>query len=192
MILIELFYSFLTIGVLAFGGGYAIMPLLEQQLVTAHGWLTVDEFADVVTIAEMTPGPTALDAASFVGCRLAGIPGAIVATVGFILPSCIIVTVLALLYKKYSSLHYVSGALRGLRPAVVGMIAAAAVTMSALTFLSSPVAGALLPTPFGGVNFISAALFIISFAAVRAAKWSPILVMSLSGVMGLLAYAAMG
>lgn len=80
MITLQLFLSFLQIGLFSFGGGYAAMPLLQEQLVARNGWLSVQEFADLVTIAEMTPGPIAVNAATFVGTKLAGLPGALAAT----------------------------------------------------------------------------------------------------------------
>ena len=95
MIYLQLFLSFLQIGLFSFGGGYAAMPLIQGQIVDAHGWLTMSEFTDLITISQMTPGPIAVNSATFVGINIAGIPGAIVATIGCILPSCIIVTLLA-------------------------------------------------------------------------------------------------
>ena len=82
MMYLQLFLSFLQIGALSFGGGYAAMPLIEAQIVTTHGWLTMTEFANLVTIAEMTPGPIAVNAATFVGTKIAGVPGALAATAG--------------------------------------------------------------------------------------------------------------
>jgi chromate transporter len=101
MIYLQLFWSFLQIGLFSFGGGYAAMPLIQGQVVTSHGWLTMSEFTDLITISQMTPGPIAVNSATFVGLKIAGIPGAVVATVGCILPSCIIVTILAKLYLRY-------------------------------------------------------------------------------------------
>ncbi len=100
MIYLQLFLSFLQIGMFSFGGGYAAMPLIQGQVVTLHGWLTMSEFTDLITISQMTPGPIAVNSATFVGMKIAGIPGAVVATAGCILPSCIIVTILARLYLK--------------------------------------------------------------------------------------------
>ena len=104
MICWQLFLSFLQIGALSFGGGYAAMPLIEAQIVTSHGWLTTTEFADLVTIAEMTPGPIAINAATVVGTKIGGIPGALAATAGCILPACVLVTLIAGLYLKYRNL----------------------------------------------------------------------------------------
>lgn len=94
MIYLELFLSFLQIGLFSFGGGYAAMPLIQGQVVNGHHWLSMTEFTDLITISQMTPGPIAVNSATFVGIRIAGIPGALVATLGCILPSCLIVTLL--------------------------------------------------------------------------------------------------
>ena len=107
MIYLQLFWAFFQIGLFSVGGGYAAMPMIQSQVVNGFGWLTMAEFADVVTIAEMTPGPITLNAATFVGTQMAGIPGAIAATFGCIVPSCIIVTTLAVLYKKFSHTNVV-------------------------------------------------------------------------------------
>ena len=93
--LLMLFWSFLQVGLFSFGGGMASLPLVQEQVVDAHAWLTLSEFSDLVTIAEMTPGPLAVNAATFVGIRIAGIPGALIATFGCILPACVLVTLLA-------------------------------------------------------------------------------------------------
>ena len=87
MIYLQLFLSFLQIGLFSFGGGYAAMPLVQGQVVTAHGWLSMSEFTDLITISQMTPGPIAVNSATFVGIKIAGIPGALIATLGCILPS---------------------------------------------------------------------------------------------------------
>lgn len=94
MILLKLFWSFFQIGMFSIGGGMAAMPLIQNQVVNLHHWLTLTEFTDLITIAEMTPGPIAINSATFVGIRIAGIPGAIVATIGCIFPSCVIVSLL--------------------------------------------------------------------------------------------------
>ena len=104
MIYWELFLSFLQVGLFSFGGGYAAMPLIRGQVVTVHHWLSMSEFTDLITISQMTPGPIAVNSATFVGTKIAGTLGALVATFGCILPSCIIVTVIARLYLKYRNI----------------------------------------------------------------------------------------
>ena len=109
------------------------MPLIQEQVVTLHGWLSMEAFTDLVTIAEMTPGPIAVNSATFVGTQIAGLGGAVVATLGCILPSCIIVTLLAYIYTKYRNMSLLQGTLASLRPAVVAMIAKAGVTIPFLS-----------------------------------------------------------
>lgn len=100
MIYLQLFFSFLQVGLFSFGGGYAAMPLIQEQIVTKHGWLTMVEFTDLISISQMTPGPIAVNSATFVGNKIAGITGALVATAGCIFPSCIIVMSIAYIYLK--------------------------------------------------------------------------------------------
>ena len=95
MILWQLFFSFFQVGLFSIGGGYAAMPLIQKQVVDLHGWLSLTEFTDLITISQMTPGPIAINSATFVGIRIAGIPGALIATLGAILPGCAIVALLA-------------------------------------------------------------------------------------------------
>jgi len=177
----ELFLSFLQIGALSFGGGYAAMPLIEAQIVTAHGWLDLTEFANLVTIAEMTPGPIAVNAATFVGTKIAGVPGALAATLGCILPACILVTLIAKLYLKYRNLSVLQSVLCSLRPAVVAMIASAGVTILMNAFWGGR---AIVP---GSTNFLMVGIFALSFFLLRKAKLNAITVMVLAGIFNLAA-----
>ena len=127
MIYLQLFWSFFQIGAFSFGGGYAAMPLIQAQIVDLHGWLSMAEFTDLITISQMTPGPIAVNSATFVGTKIAGIPGALVSTIGCVLPSCILVTLLARLYLRYRNLTVLQDILGSLRPAVVAMIASSGV-----------------------------------------------------------------
>ena len=176
---LQLFLSFLQIGLFSVGGGYAAMPLIQNQAVTQHAWLTMSEFTDLVTIAEMTPGPIAINAATFVGIRVGGMLGAVVATLGCITPSLIIASVLAYIYYKYKGAKGLDRVLDCLRPAVVALIAAAG-----LNILRSVVfgEGALA---LENVDYIGAVLFAAAFFALRKLRWNPILTMSLCGVVGL-------
>ena len=134
MIYIQLFLSFLQIGLFSFGGGYAAMPLIQNQVVDIYHWLSLAEFTDLVTISQMTPGPIAINSATFVGMKIAGIPGAIVATLGCILPSCILVTILAYIYIKYRHLKTIQDILKVLRPAVISLIAVAGLSIITTAF----------------------------------------------------------
>lgn len=184
MIYLQLFLAFLQVGAFSFGGGYAAMPLISAQVVDKYGWLSASDFADLVTISQMTPGPIAINAATFVGNQLAGIPGALVATIGVIMPSCIFVTLLAFLYTRYKELPVLKDALLSLRPAVVSMIFAAGLII-------------LVPAIFksGGVSFAEGnfsirpfLLFVGSVFVLRKFKLDPILVMVACGIIEVIFY----
>ncbi len=127
MIYLKLFLNFLYIGALAFGGGYAVLPLISQQCVEKNQWLTMTEFSDLLTISQVTPGPIAINSASFVGIKTAGPLGAVLATLGFVLPPFIVVTILYFIYRKYRKLTFMQDILSGLKPGVVALIGLAAV-----------------------------------------------------------------
>ena len=134
MIYLELFLSFFQMGLFGFGGGYAVLPLIKEQVVIQHPWLTMSEFTDLITISQMTPGPIVVNSATFIGLRIAGVGGAFVATAGSILPSCIIVTMIAKLYLKYRSLNLFQSVLMTLRPCIVAMIASAGISILITAF----------------------------------------------------------
>ena len=179
MIYFQLFLSFLQIGALSFGGGYAAMPLIQEQIVANHAWLSMSEFTDLVTIAEMTPGPIAVNAATFVGTKVAGVLGALVATAGCILPACVLVTLIARLYLKYRNLTVLQSVLGSLRPAVVAMIASAGLTILMNAFWGSRT------VVLANTNYVMVAIFVLSFVLLRKTKLSPIAVMVLAGVLNL-------
>lgn len=182
MILLELFISFIQIGLFSIGGGYASLPLIQAQVVDLHGWLTMAQFADVISIAEMTPGPIAINLATFVGIKIAGIPGALIATFGCILPSCIIVMLLAFLYKRCRGMKFMQGVLNGLRPAVVGLVASAGVSILLLAlFRSGTIA-------FSSVNWQNAALVLIGIVVLRILDLNPIWIIASSGAAGIVFY----
>ena len=184
MIYFELLWSFFQIGLFSIGGGYAAMPLIQSQVVDVHSWLTMTQFADIMTIAEMTPGPIAINSATFVGIQVAGITGAFIATLGCILPSCVIVMTLAYIYSRFRGLKMVQGALAGLRPAVVAMIASAGITLVIMSFYGERV----LPADLSGINVISVIIFTIGFFVLRKWKVNPIYVMMGAGAAGVLLY----
>lgn len=177
MIYLKLFLSFLQIGCFSFGGGYAAMPLIQEQVVTLNHWLTLDAFTDLVTISQMTPGPIAINAATFVGTQIAGPGGALVATMGCILPSCIFVTLLAFIYTKYRNLSLLQGTLGALRPAVVALIANAGITILVSAFFRNKT----ISFTGGNVEFRMILYFIVAMILLRKVKLNPILVMVLCG-----------
>ena len=168
MILLELFFSFLQIGAFSFGGGYAAMPLIQAQVVTKYHWLSMAEFTDLITISQMTPGPIAINSATFVGIKIAGVPGALVATMGCILPSCIIVTLIAALYLKYRNLSLLRGILGSLRPAVVALIASAGISILITAFWGRSSAVSL-----AGTNWDLVLIFLICVILLQKCKLNP-------------------
>ena len=179
MIYVDLFLSFLKVGLFSVGGGYAAIPLIQSQVVEGKNWITMSEFTNLVTIAEMTPGPISVNSATFVGIRIAGIPGAFAATAGCITPALFIVTFLAFLYYRYKGASAVGAVLSSLRPAVVALIAAAGLSMLKTALFGEGAVSAEALHLAGGVIFLAAFLFL------RRLKWNPILVMSLCGAAGL-------
>lgn len=180
MIYLQLFFSFLQVGLFSFGGGYAAMPLIQEQIVTKHGWLTMVEFTDLISISQMTPGPIAINSATFVGNKIAGITGALVATAGCIFPSCIIVMSIAYIYLKNQNNQVVQEVLQSLHPAVIAMIASAGVTILITAFWGTTPKISLQNTDWSMVI-----IFLLSLVLLRKTRISPILVMILAGGMKL-------
>ncbi len=175
-IFLQLFSSFFQIGLFSIGGGYAAMPLIKAQVVDIHGWLSAVEFSDLVTIAEMTPGPIAINSATFVGMRVAGLPGVLVATLGNILPSVIIMLILARLYEKYAKQTLLKRILEGVRPVVV-----AAIFTAGLGLLQLALSRFTSPDLFALVIFILAFLILNS----RRIKVGPIALLAAGAVVGI-------
>lgn len=176
-IFMQLLVSFFQVGLFSFGGGYAAMPLIQNQIVTMHGWLSMSEFTDLITISQMTPGPIAVNSATFVGIKIAGIPGALIATLGCILPSCIIVMILAKLYLKYRNLDVLQRVLKRLRPAVIAMIASAGVSILVTAFFGEG------EVTLANFSWLMAAIFLICYILLAKMRINPILVMVLAGLL---------
>lgn len=126
---LQLFFAFLQIGLVAFGGGYAALPIIQDVIVGQYGWLNMTEMLDVVTISQLTPGPIAINAASFVGTKLGAIPGAAIATFGNIIPQTLLMLTLGYFLFRGKRIVLLDNMLEALRPGVVGLIAVAALSM---------------------------------------------------------------
>ena len=174
--LLQLFWSFCQIGYTSFGG-MSMVPLINEEMVS-HGWMTASEVSDIVAIAEMTPGPIAVNSATFVGTKIGGVPGALVATAGCILPACILVTLIAKLYLKYRNLAVLQSVLGSLRPAVVAMIASAGILILISAFWGGTVDLAM-------TNWLMVGIFLGAFLLLRKTKMNPIAVMVLAGAVNL-------
>ena len=180
MIYLQLFLSYLKIGFFGFGGGYAMLSLIHSEVVVRNAWLTNGEFSDIVAISQMTPGPIALNSATYIGYEVAGVLGSVVATVAVSLPS---LTVMLLLTRFFLHLHdnrYVQGVVRGMRPVVVGMIASAALLM-------------MFPRTGANENFTDVWSWLLFGAVLYGSyrKVNPILMIILSAVAGVVIYALM-
>ena len=173
MIYLQLLYSYLKIGFFGFGGGYAMLSLIQNEVVVKHAWMTNEEFADIVAISQITPGPIAVNSATYVGYTVTGnIWGSLIATVAVCLPALTIMLLVTKFYLKLSNNQYVLGAMRGMQPMIIGMIVAAAL---------------LLISPATFIDWKSWAIFGACLAG-SFFRANPILLIILSGVAGFLLY----
>lgn len=183
-LLLKLFFSFIQVGLFSVGGGYAAIPLIQNQIVDVHHLMTMAEFTDLITIAEMTPGPISINSATFVGTRLAGLPGALLCTLGCIIPSFFICLTLAHFYYKYRNFKGVSTVLSALRPAVVALIASAGMSILLLGLFQSNKA----PFSVSDFRWVECGLFLGALFILRNWKVSAIKIIFGTGVVGTLLY----
>lgn len=183
MILLELFWTFFKIGAFTFGGGYAMLPLIQAE-VAAHGWMDAEELINFVAVSESTPGPFAVNISTFVGLRLVGIPGAICATLGVALPSFVIILIVAKCFQRFKNSRIVQGCMSGLRPAVVGLIATALLSVGQTVFFPDGIA-------FGAAFFVSLGVFLLS-AVLAFKKLHPIWIIVISAAIGVAAGYGLG
>ncbi|MDU5082787.1 chromate transporter [Tissierella sp. P1] len=182
--IVILLVSFLQIGLFSIGGGYATIPLIQEQVVDLHHWLTLKEFTDIITISQMTPGPLAVNASTFVGMRIAGIFGAIVATLGCIISGFILSIILYKFFKKHKDIDIISSILKGLRSISVGLIISSTFTILLITFCGSQWPDAKMLN----FNITAIFVFIISLFLLRKYKTNPISIIILTGIVGLFLY----
>ena len=174
---IELFLTFFLIGMFTIGGGYAMLSLIQNQVVTVHGWIDDTTFTDIVAISQMTPGPIGINSATYIGYEVAGVWGSIVATIAVCLPALTIMMLITRFFLKLHNNLYVKSVVGGMKPVVVGMIISAALLL-------------IFPHSADGRSFIDGWSWVI-FAVVllaSARKVNPILLIVLSGVAGVLIY----
>jgi len=170
--LCDLFLSFARIGLAAFGGGYAMIPLMRAEFIIARQWLTLEEFLDIIAIAEITPGPVAINSATYIGYKVAGIPGAAAATLGVIAPSVVLILIIAGLFQHFRTSPLVRAVISGIRPAVIGLI------FSAVLVLGRPVL----------VDFRAFSISFAAFLLLITGKLRPLPVIGLAALLGLLLY----
>ena len=186
MLLLELFYTFLKIGLFSFGGGYGMLSVIQGEVVTRHAWLTASEFTDIVAISQMTPGPIGINSATYVGYtamlnatenEALAVIGSLTASFAVMLPSIVLMLIVSRFFMKYNKNRNVEAVFKALRPAVVGLIASAALLLMTEENFGSPTG---TPLQFG----VSVALFVAAFVAMKFFKVSPILILLLAGIFG--------
>ncbi|MEW6229367.1 MAG: chromate transporter [Bacillota bacterium] len=172
MNMLTLFLTFAKIGLFTFGGGYAMIPLMQREIINVNGWLTMKEFVDIIAIAEMTPGPVAVNSATYVGYKIAGIGGAAAATIGVVFPSFAVILTVATLFLRFKDAPAVKAVTMGLRPAVTALVAAAAISLTKAALVDR-------------VGLIIAILVLLGMFGL---KIHPILIILVAGVLGVILY----
>jgi len=177
--LLELFFTFLKIGAFTFGGGYAMLPLIQAETVK-NQWLDAERLVNFIAVSESTPGPFAVNTATYIGRQAGGIAGAVCATLGVVLPSFVIILIIAGCYESFKNSRIVKGAMYGLRPAVIGLIAAAVVSVGKTAFFGSGF-------EFNGSLLCSFGILAITSYLAFGKKVHPIMIILISAVLGIAA-----
>lgn len=188
MLLLKLFFSFIQVGLFSVGGGYAAIPLIQEQIVNIHHLMTMEEFSDLIIVAEMTPGPISINSSTFVGMRIAGIGGVLLCSLGCIIPSFIICFILAYFYYKYRTVGGVQTVLSALRPAVVALITSAGTSILMLALFQTDIFSASLKD----IRFVELGIFLVALFLLRKFKTNAITIILGSGVVGTLIYMLLG
>lgn len=181
MELIKLFLVFFKIGTFTIGGGYAMIPLIREEVIS-NGWVTAESLVDFIAISESTPGPFAINLATFAGIHSAGFWGAVLATLGIVTPSFLIVLAISKWVMSFRESFYVSAALRGLRGAVIGLILSAGALIAKEAFWSAPENGGF----WGAISPGSILIFAAAFFLYKKLKLHPIIIILISGALGIL------
>lgn len=184
-IILSLILSFWQIGLFSIGGGYAIIPLIQEQVVNQHHWISEQVFTDIITISQMTPGPLAVNTSTFVGIQIAGIPGALAATISCVVSGVIIALILYRFFQKHKGSTYVFEVLNGLKAASLGLIVSAAATILLLTFCN---ASSLQTASITNMDWFAVLVFAVSVFILRRWKLNPILLMIATGILGYFVY----
>ena len=180
MLLLEIIFTFMKIGALSFGGAYASIPLVERQVVEISQWMTYTEFSDLMALDELTPGPMLINSATFVGMKIAGIPGAIAATLGCITIPCIITIILVTIYRKYSRIDVIGDALFALKSMATAMVISTTLSI----IINAVFPGKLLY--ISNINYLMIIMIICSFFILRKYQVNPIYIMLGCGALNLL------
>ncbi len=171
-IIFKLFFSFLKIGAFSFGGGYAMLPFIQREIVTTNNWISMPEFMDVIGISQMTPGPIAINSATFVGYKIQGVCGSLAATLGVITTSFILVSIISKVLAKFKNSVVVKSALLGMRPVLIALILSAFLELAKESYL----------------DFKSIVITIIIGGLLLTKKVHPILVIVIAAILGVIFY----
>lgn len=174
-VFIKLFLTFLKIGAFSFGGGYAVLALIQEEVIEGTRWITPEDFIDIVAIAEMTPGPIAVNSSTFVGFKVGSFAGSAIATLGVVLVPVTVTLLVSVYYNRFKHLKQVNRVIRGIRPAVMGLIAAACFNIGKVSI----------------VDIKGVIIALLVFAGVYKLKLNPIIAILFSGVLGVVFYGVM-
>ncbi len=177
-IILKLFLTFFQIGLFSFGGGYAALPLIQDIVVSQNGWITMTQMNDMVAISQMTPGPIGINSATFIGYQTAGLIGSTAATLGYVVPSICMVTLLVYLMNRFQSLSLFDAILSWLRPAVIGLIAASGYSILQSSLTDSQIGP--------GIHYGLLILLFLSIYLMAKRKWNPIYVLLAGGGLSML------
>lgn len=182
MIYLKLFINFLKIGACTFGGGYAMLPLIQEQVIM-HEWLTKEELINFIAVSESTPGPFAINISTYVGMEKGGLSGAFCATFGVVLPSFVIILIIIKCFDYFQENKIIKGCMTGLKPSTVGLISAAVISTGKTVFFQNGISlsSFLTPSFFTSVIIFGGMLFLVL------KKIHPIFIIVLSGVLGIAA-----
>ena len=194
-VIFELLLEFLQIGLFSIGGGYAVIPLIKEHAVDLKGWLSIQEFTDIITISQMTPGPLAVITSTFVGLQTGGLAGAAAATLGCVFSGFVISLILCRCFERYRQSAYGQQILKGLKAASIGLILSAAMTIFVIAFASNGSKLAESTDPIkklaetaANLNWAAVAVFAAALILIRKVRLNPVLVLALCGIAGGIAY----
>lgn len=181
MIYLELFITFFKIGLFTFGGGYAMIPLITAE-VQSHNWMALEDLINFIAVSESTPGPFAINISTYIGAELGGIFGSLCATLGVVLPSFAIILIVAKIYDKFCNSKVVKGCMSGLKPAVIGLIGAAVISVASTVFFPDSITLDVFKTP---EFYVSLVLFIAMLFLILKKKLHPIIIICISAAVGI-------
>ena len=170
--ILDIFFTFMKIGAFGFGGGLAMLPLIEKEIVHNHGWITIEELVDIIAIVEMTPGPIAVNSSTFVGYKVSGVLGALAGSIGIVIISFILMTIMARYFMKLKDMEVTKAIFKGIRPAIIGLVLSAVVSVGKTAI----------------VDFKSTVIAAVVFLGLLKFKIHPIAGILLSGVLGVIMY----